>query len=106
MIIFTDRAGLSRVSAAGGAAFPVTTLDTSREETGHSYPFFLPDGRHFVYLRISSRPENTGIYVGSLDAKPEQQDLRRLMAAESQSYGRSRSPGLFRFQINSGKIRS
>src|SRR5213078_3243197 len=49
----------------------------------HSFPSFLPDGRHFVYVRSATRPENNGVYVGSLDAKPGQQSLRRLLAAES-----------------------
>jgi hypothetical protein len=44
------------------AAFtPLTTLDTARGETAHRFPSFLPDGRHFVYLRESGRPENSGI---------------------------------------------
>jgi dipeptidyl aminopeptidase/acylaminoacyl peptidase len=29
----------------------------------------LPDGRHFLYLAHSTNPENSGIYVGSLDSK-------------------------------------
>jgi serine/threonine protein kinase/dipeptidyl aminopeptidase/acylaminoacyl peptidase len=74
--------GIMQVSANGGAASPVTTLDASRKETWHTQPSFLPDGRHFIYLRGSSEPENTGIYVGSLDAKAEEQDSRRLVATE------------------------
>ena len=34
-------------------------------------------------MRSATRPENNGVYVGSLDAKPEQQSLRRLLTAES-----------------------
>ncbi len=68
-----------RVSAEGGTASPLTKLDPSRNEDHHSLPFFLPDGRHFVYLRNSSSPENTGAYVGSLDAKPENQNLKPLL---------------------------
>ncbi len=73
--------GLWRVSAAGAAAAtPLTVVDASRQEQGHYSPVFLPDGKHFVYLRLSSVPENSGIYIGSLDAKPEQQGLKRLVA--------------------------
>jgi len=71
--------GIMRVSANGGAALPVTTLDPSRVETWHVQPSFLPDGRHFLYLRGSHKTENAGIYVGSLDVKPEEQDSRRLL---------------------------
>jgi len=58
-----------RVSSVGGSATPVTSLDATRRETGHGWPHFLPDGRHFLYLALSGNPENTGIYVGSLDSK-------------------------------------
>jgi Tol biopolymer transport system component len=60
---------LYRVSAAGGAPVPLTTLDASRKETAHSLPNFLPDGRHFIYLVTSVQRENSGIYIGSLDSK-------------------------------------
>src|SRR4030095_3128108 len=33
------------------------------------HPYFLPDGKHFLYTAISSKAENSGIYVGSLDSK-------------------------------------
>jgi Tol biopolymer transport system component len=67
VIVFAPRWGspLYRVSAAGGEAAPVTTLDQSRESS-HGWPQFLPDGRHFLYLSIQ---EKRGIYVGSLDSK-------------------------------------
>ncbi len=67
------------VSANGGSASPLTTLDPSRGESHHVLPSFLPDGRHFIYLRYSSRPENSGVYVGSLDARPEEQSSKMLL---------------------------
>ena len=82
VIIFHDR-GLTRVPAGGGDCAHVTTLDASRGEIFHRFPSFLPDGRHFLYLRQSTRPENNGIYVGSLDVKPDQQNLKRLMESDS-----------------------
>ena len=81
VIVFGDRAGrLMQVPAAGGVPAPLTNLDTARQETAHGFPSFLPEGRHFVYLRQSSEAEKTGIYIGSIDAKPEQQDTRLLLA--------------------------
>jgi len=70
-IIFAPREAeaLYRVSAAGGTPAPLTTLDSTRGEISHCRPYFLPDGRHFLYVVISSQPENTGIRVGSLDSK-------------------------------------
>jgi Tol biopolymer transport system component/predicted Ser/Thr protein kinase len=75
--------GLMRIPDTGGAASPLTTLDTSRQETAHGSPSFLPDGRHFVYIRRSRAVGESGIYLGSLDAKPEQQDSKRLVATDS-----------------------
>ena len=58
-----------RLPSAGGSATPVTALDASRQQDFHDWPHFLPDGRHFLYLAHSRNPENTAIYVGSLDSK-------------------------------------
>jgi eukaryotic-like serine/threonine-protein kinase len=81
VIVFADTAkGLMQVSAAGGVASPLTTFDPSRKETVHVLPFFLPDGRHFLYLRASRSPENTGAYVGTINTKPEDQDSKRVLA--------------------------
>jgi serine/threonine protein kinase len=78
------RGPLMRVPDAGGAASPLTALDESSREISHAGPAFLPDGHHFLYWRISaSRPENSGIYLGSLDAKPEQKSSKPLVAANS-----------------------
>jgi serine/threonine protein kinase len=60
---------LWKVSAGGGTAVPVTELDTARNEMVHMMPWFLPDGRHFLYLAISSDPEKSGVYVGDLASK-------------------------------------
>jgi Tol biopolymer transport system component len=92
VILFNAGTGLARVSASGGAASTVTILDTARGETRHTFPSFLPDGRHFVYVRSATRPENSGVYVGSLDTKPEQQSLRRLLTAESGAIYAASSP--------------
>jgi hypothetical protein len=41
---------------------------------------FLPDGRRFFYLRaFRTAPERSGIFVGSLDVAPDQQDRRRVL---------------------------
>jgi Tol biopolymer transport system component len=90
--------GLMRVSETGGIASPLTRLDSSRQETFHSGPSFLPDGRHFVYLR-ASRAENSGIFIGSLDAKPEQQNSKRLLAIRSVAVY---APATDRALVNSG----
>jgi serine/threonine protein kinase/Tol biopolymer transport system component len=61
--------GLFRVAAAGGTPVPLAmTPDVSRQEIGHLWPQFLPDGRHLIFFVLGSRPEYTGQYVGSLDS--------------------------------------
>ena len=42
---------LWKVSEAGGVATPITTLDPARGEGFHALPTFMPDGKHFLYLR-------------------------------------------------------
>ena len=61
--------GLYRVTAGGGTPVQVTQVDASRNEIEHTWPFFLPDSRHFLYLVRNTQPDNSAIYVGSLDSK-------------------------------------
>jgi dipeptidyl aminopeptidase/acylaminoacyl peptidase len=58
---------LYRVSANGGAPAPITKLDAALYSS-HRWPFFLPDGKHFLYLAINHEaPANDTIYYASLD---------------------------------------
>jgi Tol biopolymer transport system component len=62
---------LYRVSASGGVPTPVTRTARQGSGQGHRWPFFLPDGKHFLYFVDWSAPEDpqrNGIYVGSLDS--------------------------------------
>jgi len=83
-IIFGNTAGgLLHVRDTGGVASQVTVLDPSRKEEFHLLPTFLPDGRHFVYLRISpGAPDASGVHVGTLDAKSDEQSAQRLLPYE------------------------
>ena len=78
------RQPLFRVPLSGGQAIPMTTL--AKGDSAHRWPQFLPDGRHFLYLRISADPNLAGVYVGSVDAKPEEQSLKRLLASNREAY--------------------
>ncbi len=81
LIIFgNNHGGLWKVPASGGKAQALTALDTSRNERSHELPTFLPDGRHFLYLRSSTVVAYSGIYVGSIDAKPDQQSSKLVVA--------------------------
>jgi hypothetical protein len=78
VILFGGPEGISRISASGGEPSLVTRTDLSRGETNHFFPQFLPDGRRFLYLVMSSKEETRGIHVGSLDS----QDTRFLLSTE------------------------
>jgi eukaryotic-like serine/threonine-protein kinase len=75
VILFSTsvRRELLRVSAAGGMPVPVIELDTSRGEVNHGAPWFLPDGRHFLYAGISSDSEKSALFVGDLESKTRKQ---------------------------------
>jgi Tol biopolymer transport system component len=70
-----------RIASSGGPLTPVTTLDKARAENSHRFPSFLPDGRHFVYVVRSERPENWGLHIGSLDSSA----VKRLTNASTES---------------------
>ncbi|MEY2394314.1 MAG: eukaryotic-like serine/threonine-protein kinase, partial [Acidobacteriaceae bacterium] len=63
------QAGLVKVNAQGGTAIPATVLDKAKHST-HRWPWFLPDGKHFIFLATSHTggdAKQNGIYFGSVD---------------------------------------
>jgi len=81
VIIFaaTTDSILFRVAATGGNPTPITALDGANLENSHRFPWFLPDGRQFLYTVRSNDAERNGVYVASLAS----QGCRRLFAASS-----------------------
>ncbi len=77
VILFGSAAGVYRVSAEGGRAELITA--PAEGETGHFWPWFLPDGRHFLYSSWSDDRTSRAVVVGSMDSA----DTTRLMDAES-----------------------
>jgi Tol biopolymer transport system component len=75
VILFASSKGLQRVTAAGGEPMPVATSSVSKAARE---PYFLPDGRHYLYL-ASTGSSGGAVYGGSLDSK----DATQLVAAES-----------------------
>ena len=59
---------LLAVSADGSTPREATKLDTARNETSHRWPWFLPDGRHFLFTARAYISEDHAIYIGSLDS--------------------------------------
>jgi eukaryotic-like serine/threonine-protein kinase len=82
VIIFgANGTGLWRVSERGGPPSELTILNPALKELFHAGPNFLPDGRHFFYHRIVGA--GGGVYLGSVDVKPEQQSSTRLVTSDS-----------------------
>jgi Tol biopolymer transport system component/tRNA A-37 threonylcarbamoyl transferase component Bud32 len=77
---------LFRVSAGGGTATPATKF--VNDETGHRWPSFLPDGKHFIFW---TRGPRSRIAVGSLDSL----DHKQIM--ESGTNGVYAAPGYLLF---------
>jgi Tol biopolymer transport system component len=70
---------IAQVAEGGGNEKAVLTLDKSRRETGQTWPQFLPDGRHFLYL--SRAGEQPGIYLATLGSS----EIRKLVTSEAQA---------------------
>ena len=73
VIVFapTPTAPIMRVSVSGGTAEPITKIDAD-QYTSHRWPFFLPDGQHFLYMAIHHDPSksaNNALYYASLDGR-------------------------------------
>ncbi len=71
LIVFspTFQSALLKVSAQGGTPAPATVMDKQKHTT-HRWPWFLPDGKHFLFLATSHNggdAKTSGIYFGSVD---------------------------------------
>src|SRR5262249_30730045 len=71
VILFgVDNKPLQRVSASGGAGCTdALTLDTSRKENSQFWPYFLPDGKHFLYQSWTGLSDESAIFVSSFEGK-------------------------------------
>jgi hypothetical protein len=77
-------AAIFRIAATGGTPVPVTKLDAASHDT-HRWPYFLPDGRHFLYLAANHGDPlgaNTAIYLASVDGKVNRMLVHSLARAE------------------------
>ena len=83
VIVFGSSKGLQRVLAAGGQPSPIAAATASQEQRPQE-PYFLPDGRHYLYLAGSAGAaggagSDAAIYAGSLDST----NATRIVAAQS-----------------------
>jgi Tol biopolymer transport system component len=77
IIVGRPSSGLLSVPQAGGVATQLTKPDASLGEIGHLMPWFLPDGRHFLYVARTEKVEDEAIYLATLDGK----ERKRLVGA-------------------------
>jgi eukaryotic-like serine/threonine-protein kinase len=67
-VILYDGTGadpIHRVSAGGGS--PTVAVKPEKDEQV-GWPEFLPDGRHYLYMEIGAKPEDSNYRVGTLDS--------------------------------------
>ena len=68
LILFgTDSGSIDRVQSSGGSCSELVKGEPGTELRS---PMFLPDGRHFLYMRESTNPDQAGLYAASLDDRP------------------------------------
>jgi serine/threonine protein kinase len=69
---------LMRVNVDGGTPVQATKLNAALH-TSHRWPFFLPDGKHFLYVAIdhdSAKSANNAVYYASLDGRVDRELFR------------------------------
>ena len=81
---FTD--SIRQIPATGGTFSAATTVDRAKGETYHAWPYFLPDGNHFLFLAATDSAQTQGIQswtvkVGALDSK----ETKTLMASNTRA---------------------
>ena len=59
---------IHRVPAAGGTPVAAVKPDVARKETQVGWPEFLPDGRHFMYMSINQKVDDSAYRIGALDS--------------------------------------
>jgi hypothetical protein len=60
--------GIQRVSALGGVPSMLMKPDAKTGEIDYWWPFFLPDGKHFLYLALGPGRSALGIHAASIDS--------------------------------------
>ncbi|MGD9590147.1 MAG: hypothetical protein AB7Q37_12590 [Pyrinomonadaceae bacterium] len=85
IIVFAPdyRTTLVQVPAQGGEPKPVEMKFDGDDVERHRFPYFLPDGRNFIFFR-----EQKGIWAGSLDSPEIKQvsDVRSVAAYTAQGW--------------------
>jgi eukaryotic-like serine/threonine-protein kinase len=91
VIVFGSYGALMKVSATGGAPSVLIKSGRAPAEYAFGYPSFLSDGRRFFY----SAPTYSGVatYIGSLNARSEQDSSKPLAAGYEAAYAPASGSG-------------
>ena len=73
---------------AAGALTAWTTVDAANGETAHTWPAFLDDGTHVIFLVTATPSTRSGIWIASLD---DPASRHRLVASDAQAIVAGRS---------------
>lgn len=70
-IVFAQRPSgtVFQVPETGGTPRAITAVDRAHGEIAHMFPYFLPDGVHFLYSVIRVAPADAVLRVGSTDSR-------------------------------------
>jgi hypothetical protein len=60
--------GLFGVQVSGGSPMPLALVGKRGGALSYRWPVFLPDGTHFLFHLEANSPDQSGIYVGSIDS--------------------------------------
>jgi Tol biopolymer transport system component len=57
---------LFTIPASGGEATAITHVDSTRHESAHRWPRFLPDGRHYLFSVLGGNAGRVTVFAGAL----------------------------------------
>jgi len=84
-IIFDGRNALDsirQIAASGGKATPIFSAEGAKQLPNNAWPFFLPDGKHFLFTtQDTTNAATNAIYVGAVGTD----DAKRLTSAGSRA---------------------
>ena len=82
LVFAPSAAGALMRRAADGSIAALTTVDKAAGESAHTWPSFLPDGRHVIFFVTAADRSRAGIWIAALDDPAAR---RRLFASDAQA---------------------
>ncbi len=88
LYVLDSNSGISLADPASGAQRLLTTPDPNVPDSSHRWPWFLPDGEHFLFVSwtndLRARPEHGGVFLASISG--DEDPVRILPDASSVAY--------------------